>query len=637
MHSGKHVVLNGVKYFLDQGVEGVHFVESFEPLRPSASQVVQGENKFNLRPDVLVWSWTDWSGGAGQFKWDPQAPNRYYDGAGIDPFTAPGNLQVARALEVTDNNASSDFVTAAGVASLVVAGPEGVTYMFNEDDIYTWAATKWSVGAAVTGVTGAINDVVADQRYLWIADNDSVIRRDSVGTTVDMETGLNTVDELSVALASVGNSLFRIYHDASGLHVREWIKSATPPSTGTVVYSNTTSTSPLTGPLGYLRRRVATSHNRVYIATPMPNNESEIVEIIPTTSAGTGFGRFVGVVPMNVTGMVWHGGLLYMHSMRADAVVPSANETSQGGLMYLNPVDGTYGVVDLVRPLPELGASTLLYSMLKGAPTLGMFFFAVHSSSRDIAFVLAMDSVLGSLHTYATIETPASETLESIVLTNHGLFVTFMAGNIHRTTTNYQTVVSTELANDIDPYVISSVWDGGTLEDKIINSFRIVADTIPTGWTVELEYQVDESGSWVSAGTIVATEEDKDIVLSSPAVFKRLQLRLNFQFSGTPTATPVIRGVETRVTIGKFLHSWNLLLSMSDDRSHTGSSNKSGAKKQDNLRTLASSGVAFVFQDAYTTRPPGAVDSYTVTMDSAAIREDRMGEGVAQVRLVEVA
>jgi len=63
--SENHISLDGVKYRLDEAAEGEHYIRAGEPLRPPNAQVVQGETgqKFQMRPDTLLWSITDWSGG----------------------------------------------------------------------------------------------------------------------------------------------------------------------------------------------------------------------------------------------------------------------------------------------------------------------------------------------------------------------------------------------------------------------------------------------------------------------------------------------------------------------------------------------------------------------------------------------
>ena len=58
------IELDGVKYLLDTVRDNHHSV-SGEPLRPPNAVTVQGENsqKFQPRPEVMLWTWTDWSEG----------------------------------------------------------------------------------------------------------------------------------------------------------------------------------------------------------------------------------------------------------------------------------------------------------------------------------------------------------------------------------------------------------------------------------------------------------------------------------------------------------------------------------------------------------------------------------------------
>ena len=70
--------LNSVKYKGKSVGGDPPLRESGQALRAQNAQLVQGETGavFNMRPDVLVFKWTDWSGGEGQFNFDPQEAGR---------------------------------------------------------------------------------------------------------------------------------------------------------------------------------------------------------------------------------------------------------------------------------------------------------------------------------------------------------------------------------------------------------------------------------------------------------------------------------------------------------------------------------------------------------------------------------
>ena len=86
----KHVKINGLWYRLAEDAEGQHYNFSLQPLRPPNAQLIQGESgKFQIRPDLLLWSWTDWSGGEGQIKYDPQDVGRAYLLQHVGPVLSP--------------------------------------------------------------------------------------------------------------------------------------------------------------------------------------------------------------------------------------------------------------------------------------------------------------------------------------------------------------------------------------------------------------------------------------------------------------------------------------------------------------------------------------------------------------------
>jgi len=61
-----------------------------------------------MRPDVLLWTVTDWSGGEGQIKLTPDSTGRHWRLNCVDPFTEPGKLMPGPYIEVCVDSGGSD-------------------------------------------------------------------------------------------------------------------------------------------------------------------------------------------------------------------------------------------------------------------------------------------------------------------------------------------------------------------------------------------------------------------------------------------------------------------------------------------------------------------------------------------------
>src|SRR3990167_5853737 len=141
-----HVTLNGVNYRLAEDAEGEHYKQRRAPLRLQTATVVQGvAGKFQLRPDLLEWQLTDWSGGEGALIYDSDTTDRYFESHNVDPLTDPGKLQLAKGYETT--------LDSAGVAqtlSLFLTKGRALLHGFDvdNDEVYVWtdATARWGVG-----------------------------------------------------------------------------------------------------------------------------------------------------------------------------------------------------------------------------------------------------------------------------------------------------------------------------------------------------------------------------------------------------------------------------------------------------------------------------------------------------------
>jgi hypothetical protein len=171
--------------------------------------------------------------------------------------------------------------------------------------------------------------------------------------------------------------------------------------------------------------------------------------------------------------------------------------------------------------------------------------------------------------------------------------------------------------------------------DKSLVSITVVLEPLLANWTVTVEYDANESGSWTSAGTISTAGTARQTLTvsssSSTAKFRNLKLRLGLA-SSDGADTPVVRSASVKAGVIEYQRQFQLVLKL-DDTPLVGQ-NMSGEQKADVLKALEDAKALVEFQDHYKTRP-GNSDTYTVQIAECAIDLDAPGTGSAVVTLVE--
>lgn len=652
--------LNGVKYKGKSVGGDPPLRESGQALRAQNAQLVQGEDSavFNMRPDVLVFSWTDWSGGEGQFALDPQEPGRYHSGRSIDGFSQPGALIAGPAVERTkDSTGSADFTFTSvnGQPSLVFGVGEKLYAVLQgpaatDGKVHIWDDTnkKWDAGVSIStaGNDRVERDAVADGNNLYINNSIELTKWDGTTFTLFANNGVNTM----AAIQMLGEYVYQINMSNPGdttdfgIEVREYIKSGTPLVAGTLVYSAPQTGNNINWPTGtFMKRMVCNGPNRVYIAT-VQGLETVIHEIIPTTAAGAGSGAPIAMIPAQGLSLEWSGGLLFLHcSLNGQ---DSTVQEGHGVLMYVNPTDGTYGVVDKVRPFSFSKGSIQSGSIMRDGASLAENFIGIMSAETSGGTfkpeILVFDTVNGALHPYARAELGHSD-VSPVSLIRHRGELFFAEGNSDAAAYIMRLKKGYYEGDNVDPMVISPVWDFGLVDEKVLSSIRVTCEAVPTNWSISVDYDLDESGSWTNAGSVAATQKGATFTIttdSSTKKFRQLRLRASFVWagSGDPTTTPTLLGIEARAQVTQKLRSWTVILDCSDDQGQAQNQSLKGHQKIDNIQTAGTpGGNAVAFKNGFSHRQPNQYDEYDVVVDDYEIFMQRPGEGYAVVRLIEVA
>jgi hypothetical protein len=628
-----HVKLNGVLYRLAEGAEGQHYTRIAEPLRPPNSVVVQGEGRqdlFQVRPDVLLWSITDWSGGEGQIKFNPQSPSRHSLLHNVDPFSRPGQLLPGPHFEETLDNAGATWDDAK--TRLLPVGRTGKLTAVVVDDTseqqYEWndATDRWSAAVTIPTVTDTPDwdGVDADDQNLYYFDSATghTYRYNGSTSTRMNSSGsaLNPRDYITIR--ELGNYVFLIR--PYSYKVWELVKTAS----GSTAYSELEVGPEAHGNTDVLQAwQVAKGDNRLYVMLTGLDGFTRVHEIVPPTAGGSGYGREIARFAGFHGTSIWvHNGTIFVGGW----VV--GEQKNQRTILYYIP-GGDYGTLGYVRdPLDEDidgriagtddGANLLTNSFVITDSTINPRVFHVDIKSGGFAQIGEIDS------SGVAVQPPVTWKGEIFVSSIDGTTKRIWRGRRDRFTT-------------LDSYTVSPWHDFGLVDEKILSSIRIALETLPADWSVRVSYALDGASAFTVAGTYSTSGGTGTRISvsnqSSTANFRSCRIKTEFIWTGAgvPTAAPILNSVEVRAQVSQPQPGWRLLLDLADDLAGA-VGQEAGSKKIDNLVALGGSRSAFEFQDGYTHRDPDQYDEFDVVMDSYALVLGRPGEGFAEVVLREV-
>ena len=619
INSKDHIELDGETYRLAESSDGEHYGVRDEPLRPPNAVTVQGESqqKFQIRPDILLWNWTDWSAGEGRRTLKFGESGRFWQGKAIRVFEEPGHLIPGWYVETTTFTGGGNFTRDACLGTAMgnlYAVARGGT------QVHQWDGSNWSLDLSLTGGPANGFDMV-------VGDDDALYGIENGASNVYKWTGGASWSSLSTTL--IGTAARSIAQLGPYLYVYR-PKSATvweiSKSTGAITAIDEWTE---TGRGSVDGQHFITSlDGRIYVVVKL-RSETTIREITPSSAAGTGFGAEVARIHGFQVDSIWsHSGALFMAGRYRDDA--SANDRT---VLYLVP-GGEYG------SLGELRQGEFLATVAGGAGRmLDHFFVAEQLGSGDPEHALfQVDSVSGGLTCLAYDEV-------GLVTGMDPAWVTHYQGDIFWTTKESSSANRT-LRADASQYnesswAISSEHDFDLVDSKFLSSLSLSCEPLPANWRIRVDYMTDGDGTWTNVidyTTTNGTGENQAVTTDASTVgFKRMQMRIRMDYNGgsTPSSAPVILGVEARAVASIKVKTFQFLIDLSSDRS-AGKQSRGGATKIDTLRTTLDKETVMDLKDGYTSPRAGEYDQYDVFVEGATVILDRPGEGLAAVTLREV-
>ncbi len=630
--------LNGIKYRIAEDAEGPGYDKRFSPLLIQTGQAVQGESgKVKLRPDILSWSITDWSGGEGLLKFNEEEANRYWLSHNVDVLAEPGKLQVAHGHEVSNKEDDVNLVE-----SLMMTKGRSLLHGFNVDgnSVRTWdeANTRWNA-AVVNGVGGfggaAYEDATptGDFRFVYAKENGVASIWSWDGTTfVEHCSDLPTAGE-SVAIVGLGDYLYTAGHGTTA-QVTETSKTDTPLVTSTTILdvSKQGSDGGITGGVGTL----TAGDNRLYY---MQTNVDETVvwKITPTTANGTGFAEEILRLKGLAATSIWH----HMGVVFVGGRIGFDGDNRRMVIMYIR--GGEVGVLANLR---------------EGVATSGKLIAGPESQAFDKAYFMAkygpgddtvewtlftVDLITGAVSGSTVFDTADDVSIQSIISHNGSVFIAKGSGvgqkNVLRTTPT----VAVNNNQPLTSYLVTSINDFDLKEEKLLLSVRVECEPMSSAHSYKLEYQANQDTSWVVIGTdSTDSSTGTTFVVSTDSLtvkFRNLQLRITLD-NGGQTALPsqklAILGVEVFATVVEGVLEWPMTLELYDDTSEAGGESSTGAVKISNIVTAGATGDVMEFDDGYGDQESGVFNAHDVVLVTYDLALTGPGEGIARVLLREV-
>ncbi len=631
----RHVKINGVWYRLAEDAEGTHYNLGLEPLRIPNAAVVQGDSSnFQLRPDQLLWTITDWSGGEGQLKWNPAEPSRSYLLQGVDPFTRPGNLTVGFKEEFAQINGGGDLSD----EGLRLGYGAGTVWAVADDThiAYEWDAanTEFKVGVTPSSGAGGVrgDTICGDEDDLYFVDvNNDVIKWDGSSWTKHNDQN----GAVTGIMRDSGKFLY--FLNANQGKIFELSKATANTTTPEVeLYAFQKGARADSG------SNMVAGDNRIYFFINQ-GFTTVIHEVVPTTAAGTGYGRELARIEGILAEAIWYqGGVVYFvgTDSNVDAATPVGPDRF---IMYLQP-EGSYGTLGSLRGLveapsdhgisPAAEAANSLTSATSGRLTRTALLMPPTSEDQDeddvAQGIFEIDGISGG---YAAVgRYPTSvvtrPTDERNLVFHDNRYFTFDddLNKIHIWNVNAFT-------NQVGE-AVSPSHDMGLSSEKILERIEIVCEPLPANCDIIVGFSLD-GATWVDA-VIVTTDNDVGGVLqistdSSTKKYRSLQVRV--KLTPASNVTPVLKALNVYSRVNRKVRVWQLLLDASDDAAPAGFN---GAKLISNLTGIADNTV-IDFVDRYQTHNDNdGGNQFDVVLDSAQLLLSQAGEGLIAVTLTEV-
>ena len=611
------------------------------PLTPSNAQVVQSsDSKIDLNVDSVVWEYTDWSGGEGLKKWSSENSNQYDLSYKVDALSVPGSLRLSKDVQTAGVNKTGTLVKAANKLFHFSSADDNVATFSGDVSGTTWD-DKDVVGPGDTDYWGTRGD--GDGKYIFmplVGGDGDVYRIAPPETYSDAfptpskwvdEDNTNVVDR---PLVKIGGSLYTIHLTGDQLIVMEYSANpnATPSVTGTAVFTahegNRDSAASVTHTSGGGNQGiVAKGDNELFICIRGKEGESILYRVVPGSALQETFGVEVARIPGFTVDCIWYASSVLL--------LAGSSNTSGATERVIYYVKGTeFGSFGLLRQDETFEEGSLIVST--DASRMDRTFFlaptgSTSNSGTNTWTLFTIDLLTGAI--FGGPEFPNLVDPNSLIdFKGHA----FISENKGASSTQTYRTKSTYAASGS---LITAVHDFDIADNKTLQAITIHTEPLPSGTSVQVHYQINQSGTWVDAGTEDtdnATSKTFTVSTDSSSVkFSNLQLKVTLATS-TASNTPVVRAVQVRAIPSEYVKEWDLLIDVNDEDAQAQGQSLTGATLIDNIKSSAATENVLQFDNGYESSSAGTYDAHDVIIRQYQLQLDTPGQGSALVRVREI-
>lgn len=574
--SGADVQIGSYAFMIDDAADEP-YAHCFESLYSDQGSVLGVEGVQTANPSVLVWNLDDFAGGGEVKYFDERTADSYWYGKNNPRIRGAISSPPTRTDQnITLTNATEDELYFTQVGGKAWAG-SGRELLYSSDGI-TWAKHN---AAALFGAGYKINGMTNDGNLPWVSASDGTTRKTLQITSTTAST--TAVSDVTTAIRTYGMAMLEgsifmwtggaLYkYDSQGslpiTHVDATHKGHQP-------FAST--------PSGTFYSGIVAGDTSVFYFTA-GGGSSHVFEYKYNSATNSFIGRPVWNPPNGFTcrQMTYAMGVLYLLGDLGDQVVLFGMSTVNREPLFLSYVGQHYSseAAATLTPralAPSYGAQVIL--TVDDATTNFTFVYDAESDSMSELD----ESPIANVGRYKAMATFGSKRLGASGIASTNL-------SMSRWIQDFNTPAGSWT------YVSSAYHMKYPVDEKLLFGFEVVADPSITAGTVQVEYQIDESGSWVSAGTTTAgVKYTKLDVSSTNAKFRIIRLRL------TGASGARLFSLSTRAYVNSYQEVWRLALKLNQEganRETRPSSRQVSANTLANyLNTLATTKSTVTFLD----------------------------------------
>lgn len=618
--SGADVSIGGVEFDLEWSADEP-YAQNFESLYSDTQQII-GLDAQTANPNILLWSHDDWAGGA---------ENKYYSEEIADSYWyGNANPRIRGSVTSVPDTGGSTGTLATGSATEwhVVQTGGKIWAGANRDLFYSTDGMAWSqwnsTSLFASGYT--IHGITHDGYFpiVW-ADNGTTVKITKVTSTT---TSTAFVSDITNSFRTYGAAMLEgsIYF-WTGKQLLQFDSTATLPITYAAA-THAVHTPFDAAATGTYNAGIAASENSIVYFTAAAG-ASHVFEYRYAASTDSFVPRpiwtpSIGFTASHITASM---GVIYVLGDWGDQAALFGMSMVNREPLFLSYVGQAYGgngATITPRGLTPSYAAQVLMAIDDGTTTYLFVYDA------EIDSISQLDTLAIATHgtTYA-------------VRTFKNRRLSF--GNKADTTARFR-YWKTDFDTPTGAWeLISSAYHiGYPMDEKILTGFQVVQDPTIAAGTVQVYYQIDESGSWVNAGTTAAGVKYTELDLSGSNVKYRI---LRTKLVGASGAR--LFSLTSRSYVNAYQRTWRLVLKLNDDTDATRPSNRKlpGWKQADALTTLATTKSIVTFINGAPYPPevkPGDYNTHTVVVEFPRYGGIRLkgnklkGQGSAEIILRDV-